>query len=105
MPQALAAFGSNFNGGAVDPNDVYAFGPTPGVAFGDIITLNAGTVTTMNNFAAPAPAGGSFGTIITDAAGGQLSPGGVAVPEPAASGLIMASLSVLGFLRYRYRAR
>jgi hypothetical protein len=75
---------SGFTGGSVAATDAYIYGngnSLPGVAVGDVVVLNAGTLTTTGNFAGALPAGGSFQTFLFDGEGNKLDAvNGVSVP-------------------------
>ncbi len=49
-PMSVPYFNSGFAGGGVAATDVYLFGAMSGVAVGDIVVLNAGTLTTNADF-------------------------------------------------------
>ena len=105
---------SGGNAGVLNPNDIYIFGPFPGVTVNDIVTLSSGTLTTTGNIAAAAPASGSFTTFITSNNTSQLSSNGVAgpaaaAPEPGTLPLlgmgIISGMGTLGVARRRKAKR
>lgn len=88
-PQPIHRTNSGGNNADITTNDLYLFNyPSEIQLFpGDIVILNAGTVTTTNSSlpGKPAPANGSFTTFITNLFGVRCSSNGVAMGTTAAS--------------------
>ena len=103
--QTISEFNSGINGGSLALTDVYLFGETPGVAVGDVVALDAGTLTTTEDFANLPPASGSFQTFIFDSGLNRLDAvDGISVPEPSTWVMIGTSFALLvGILNYRLR--
>lgn len=78
--------------GAVTPTDVYFFSSAlPGVNNGDVVTLTAGTVTTIGDVTAATPSAGSFTTFLSGQDLARVSNNGVAItaaPEPGSVALV-----------------
>ena len=74
---------------------------------GNTVVLQAGTLTTISNFAGAPPAGGSFPTFIADNKGNKLDPvNGVAgVPEPSTWALLGLGVAGLGVVTLRRSRR
>ncbi len=104
--QAIGLLRSGFSGGSLATTDAYIFGLLGGVAVGDLVVLNAGTLTTPGNFAGVPPASGSFQTFLIDGNGNKLDAvnGVSVVPEPSTWALLLgvgAGLLGLGTSRHR----
>jgi len=98
--QPISKWNSGLSGGAVVATDTYFFGVLPGVSIGDVVTLNAGTLTGLLTFAAAPPSQTSADMFLVDSEGTNLSTaGGTVVPESSAA--VLGSLSLLGLLRRR----
>ena len=98
--QGFGTLASGFSAGSEAATDAYLYGSMPGVAVGNTVTLNAGTLTTTGNFAGAPPAGGSFQTFLFDGNGNKLDAvNGVAgpVPEPSTWALLGVGAGALGF--------
>ena len=90
-PQEINFIGSGFSGGDITSDDFQLLGFVFEVNIGDVVTLNAGTVTTFEDITAAPPSSGAFNTFIaTNDTHVSISSPGVAVPEPGslAFGLI-----------------
>lgn len=91
------------------PTDLYFYGPDlfnePGwLQAGDVVTLWAGTLTTMDSFAFAPPTGVEFSTFLFDNWPNlnRISADGVStVPEPSALGLVALALASLALTRRR----
>ncbi|MEI7954832.1 MAG: hypothetical protein WCJ66_06665 [Verrucomicrobiota bacterium] len=92
---------SGASGGAISDNDTYFFGDFTSLVLGDVVTLNAGTLTTALSFAGAPPLNSSVEMFLFDSNGTNLG-GGTAVPE--ASTALLDGLGLLGLLRRRRRA-
>ncbi len=92
---------SGTSGGDVSANDTYFFGDFANLVPGDVVTLNAGTLTTALPFAAAPPSNSSVEMFVFDTVGINIG-GGTAVPE--ASTALLGGLGLLGLLRRRRRA-
>ena len=98
--------GTSGGGGATVPADVFLYGSEPGVAVGNTVVLNAGTLTTTSNFAGAPPASGSYQTFLSDGNDDKLDAvnGVSAVPEPSTWALLGMSVAGLGVVTLRRRA-
>ena len=106
--QTLSTIRSGFINGNVAATDASLFGAEPGVAVGNTVVLDAGTLTTTGNFAGAPPASGSYPTFLVDAYGQRLDVvNGVAAPEPSTWALLgLGGATALGLtLGQRRRAR
>ena len=102
-PSLLLNLGrSGLDSPTITTNDIYIFGDLPGLAVGDTVVLNAGTLTTTSNESAVAPVTTSFGTFLLDAGGQAVSGQGQTVPEPASA--VLLGLGAAGLLRRRRTA-
>ncbi len=103
----LTQIGSGVLVGDLTPTDAFLFGfdVMPPLAVGDVVRLNAGTLTSTMNFPALAPANGAYETFIAQDGGDRRSTFGVAttsvVPEPASFALMGAGLLALVGVRAR----
>ena len=89
--QTVNTLNSGYGYGDLTAADAYIYGAMPGVAVGDTVVLQAGTLTTSGNFAGAPPASGSYPTFIFDGYGDRLDVvNGVAgpVPEPSTWALL-----------------
>lgn len=104
--QTFTTMNSGNVNGSRAANDVYTYGALPGVAVGDTVVLNTGTLTTTANFAGAPPASGSYQTFITNPAGSQLDAvnGVSAAPEPSTWAFVAAGMGLLGVTLHRRRA-
>lgn len=100
-PQSLFGMNSGITFQSATPNDLYIFGGQANFTIGDIVTLNAGTLTTTTSVAAPAPPAGSYATWVTDDLAGKISSNGVAVPEPSIGALIALAGVTFALIRLR----
>ncbi len=77
----------------------------PGVAVGNVIVLNTGTLTSIQNFAGASPAGGSFPTFLVDNNGTRLDAvnGVSAAPEPSTWALLSVGASLVGVATWHRR--
>jgi len=97
---SISQWDSGISGGDVAATDVYFWGTLPGVTVGDIVTLNAGTLTGTAPYAGVAPTATSAEMFLMDGNGANLSTGGITtVPEPTAA--LLGTLGLLGLLRRR----
>ena len=106
--QTLTTLNSGIGAGSLAATDAYLYGEFPGVAVGDTVVLNAGTLTTNGNFAGAPPAGGSYQTFLFDDEGIRLSAGnGIAgaAPEPSTWAAVLGGVGVLGIVLHRRAAR
>lgn len=100
--QSISTINSDFAGGALSATDVYIFGAVPGVAVGDTVVLNAGSLTTASAFSGALPASGSYQTFLFDESGAKLDAmNGTSVPEPSAWTLLLAGASLAGLMLKR----
>jgi hypothetical protein len=83
--QHITETGSGFSDNDVSENDIYVYGNRTTVSSGSTIVLNAGTITTIENFLDPLPANGSYATFIVNYLGNRCSENGVAMGTTAAS--------------------
>ncbi len=103
---AIAITGTQwgFSNNDVTVNDFILFGAFGTVDEGDVITLSAGTLTTVANMPGDfIPASGPRETFISDQPGNEIGPG-AAVPEPTSMMLGAAGLAGL-LLFHRTRAK
>ena len=103
----LTQIGSGYTGGALVASDAFLFGfslEQPLVS-GDVVRLNAGTLTSTLSLPAVAPLNGAYETFIAQDGGDQRSTYGVAttsvVPEPASFAMMGAGLLALVGVRAR----
>lgn len=104
----LDRFNSGVAGGDVVGSDLYVFTDmgVPGLAVGDVITLNTGTLATIGPVFANAPASGSFESFIFNEIGDRISSNAVStVPEPASLALMGAGFVGLAGAARRKAAR
>ena len=99
--------GASGGGGAEVPADAFLYGSEPGLAVGDTVVLNAGTLTTTGNFAGAPPASGSFQTFLTDGNDDKLDAvnGVSTAPEPSTWALLSLAVGGLGLTLRRHAAR
>ena len=104
---ALTQIGSGFSIGTIAAIDIYFFGPPRPLATGDVVRLNAGTLTSTAIFSAAPPTSRAYDTFIIEDGSKILSgPGvgvGTVVPEPASFALMAVGL--LGVIAVRSRRR
>jgi hypothetical protein len=87
--------------GVVSSDDLSLFrNSSPGLALGDIMLLDVGTVSTTTTVAAAPPSSGFYSTILVDNNGVQLGTGAY-VPEPACA--CLAALAAISLCRARRR--
>lgn len=105
-PQTINLMASGVTAGSIAPDDLYFYGAFLGVTAGDVVILNAGSVTTNGNVAGAAPLGGAYNTFIIDGSNGnQVSGPGTAVPEPEAIALAVFGGIVALLVSRKRRAR
>ena len=75
------------------------------LAVGYVVTLTAGSYTSVNTFAAPVSSNGSYVTYITSASGTVLSGGGVETPEPSTWALLGLGAAGMSLVLRRRAAR
>ena len=98
--QPITDIDSGTSGGDVGPNDMYIYGALTGANAGDVIHLNAGTITTTGNVAAAPPPNGFYNAFITDENANRVSN---IVPEPQSAALLLAGgLGFLFLMRKRF---
>ena len=102
-PQTITSIYGGVSYGALHSDDAYIWGSLPGVAVGDVVTLNAGSLTTGSNINVTAPLDGTYSTVIMNAFSTQISSSGTAeVPEPSTWALFGFGLLGVGLVaRYR----
>jgi hypothetical protein len=102
-PQSFSGMNSGITFQSSTANDLYIFDSVASFTIGDIVTLNAGTLTTTTSVTGAAPAAGSFTTWVTDDLAGQISSNGVAVPEPSIGALLALAGVTCALIRLRPR--
>ena len=97
--------GASGGGGAEVPADAFLYGSMPGLAVGNTVVLNAGTLTTTGNFTGAPPASMSYQTFLTDGNDDKLDAvnGVSAAPEPSTWALMDLGAAGVG-LTLRRRA-
>lgn len=102
---SLTQIGSGFTGGNISSTDAFLFNNFVPLFVGDVVRLNAGTLTSAVNFAPAAPTSKAYATFIIEDGGAQRSTLGVStssvVPEPSTYLLMVAGLSLLGITARR----
>jgi len=102
---ALTQIGSGFASASIAANDMYLFGVSQTLVVGDVIRLNAGTLTSVVNFASATPTSRAYNTFIIDDGSAIRSTPGVGVtsvvPEPETFALMGVGLLALVAVRAR----
>ena len=107
VAQTFTNLNSGVTLGSIAATDAYIFGSEPGVVVGNTVVLQAGTLTTANNFAGAPPASGSYQTFITDGQGNKLDAvnGVSAVPEPDTWTWLLVGVGALAAWHVRRQGR
>ena len=103
----LTQIGSGVTSATISATDMYLFGMFQPLVIGDVVRLNAGTLTSVASFSGAPPTSRAYATfIIQDGSQIRSSPGvsvGTVVPEPASFALMTVGL--LGVIAVRSRRR
>lgn len=112
VPIAITWVGSGVAANDADITDMFMYGslPLPDVAAGDILTLTAGTLTTIDPVSKLAPANGSFTTFISDLDANRISNDGISLGSPVSvpeggNSVVLLGLSAAALLALRRRMR
>ncbi|MEP6832121.1 MAG: PEP-CTERM sorting domain-containing protein [Gemmatimonas sp.] len=102
---ALTQIGSGFTSATIAANDMFLFGNMQTLVVGDVIRLNAGTLSSVANFASAAPTSRAYTTFIIEDGSAIRSSEGVpitaVVPEPESFALMGVGLLALVAVRVR----
>jgi len=101
-PQAINNIFGGVSHADLHSVDDYLWGALPGVSVGDVVTLNAGSLTTGISIIVAPPADGTYSMILTNTFAQQISSNGKAAPEPSTWALFSLGLLSAGLVaRYR----
>lgn len=102
--QALSIADSGTTGGVITANDLFFNGALPMLNIGDVVTLTAGSWTTISPVVPAAPANGSYTTFITDGFGNVISTNGVSgFSTPESLSTLWLALPLVGMFAVRRR--